>query len=294
MSYHQHQNNLRRKRKAWRDEPESGLERFMDETYFSRSSSSFGVIAKVEDNLTALFFIPAVAIFGICLGGLFVAEAIALLHRRIRREKYHEAMRPKRSLRKPHSDNPPPSPQKLTAQWDRVHDSLDEMLRFGSLLVDLEASDLIDNSPILNYDTSDGIPEIVARRPGLKGWLAEHCPHIGYKTAMRYKSLFQKSQKAPGKAALFIRESPFISDLSENLRKELKLGRHALRRPRRPRANHGRLPFPRPGSGDPGVQPLIHTFRAQTRAALQTLTPAQRRRFISSLHAFTKELGNAP
>ena len=220
-------------------------------------------------------FVPMLVILGVYHGCLLAIQLIRLLRKKVRQERYHEQARQRRSLRKPHSDNPPPSPEMLAAQWDKVHDSLEEVLRFGSMLVDLEASDLIDNSPILNYDTANGVPEIVARNPGLKGWLARHCPHIGYKTAMRYKSIFQKAQQVPRQtSSTMVKNNLTIHDLHEGLYKELKISHYKLRHPRKP----------------PARPDAIHAFRAKARPMFRALSPEDRQRFVVSLHAFANEL----
>ena len=244
--------------------------------------------------MLGMALMPEVLIIGVWFGIAFTTQLIISFRKKMRMERYHERMHEMRKIRKPHSDNPPPSPEELAAQWNKVHDSLQEMLKFGNMLIDLEASDLIDNSPILNYDTSDGVPVIVARKPGLKGWLAEHCPHIGYSTAMRYKSIAQKAQNVPTKTEQFIKQSSTICDLYENLFKELKLEHYELEEPRKPRAKlrtNGLERFRQPGAGDRKLQPLIFSFRTNTRTALKKLSPEQQQQFIDSLLSLAKECG---
>jgi len=87
-----------------------------------------------------------------------------------------------------------PSGEEMAGQWERAHGSTEGMVRFGMLL--LEVEEVADSSPIMGVDAFGNLV-IVGRRPGVRGWLKEHCPHIGYKTAMRYKALAKKSlQKA--------------------------------------------------------------------------------------------------
>jgi hypothetical protein len=212
-------------------------------------------------------------------------------------------MKEMRALQKPQAYGPPPSPEELAAQWDKTHYSLQEMLRFGEMLSDLEASDLIDNSPILKYDTPGGIPVIVARNPGLRGWLAENCPHIGYKTAMRYKSLAQKARRAPEKTAQFIRKSPNVCDLYDNRLRELKISRYELEHPRspysRPRAKPKDLSRLADGSGGrrrPGsgggcrMTPLITSLRSKTHDAMKTMTPEQRSLLAAELRSLAEDV----
>ena len=243
-----------------------------------------------------IMYTLALALMAHCVwfGIILMAQLVIVLQKKLRTERYHERIREMRKIRKPHSDNPPPSPEELATQWNKVHDSLQEMLKFGNMLIDLEASDLIDSSPILNYNTSDGIPVIIARKPGLRGWLAEHCPHIGYKTAMRYKALAQKAQKVPTKMEQLIKKSSTICELSENLYKELKIEHYKFEKPRKPRTKlrtKGLERLRQPGSGDRKLQPLIFSFRTNTRTALKKLSPEQQQQFIDSLLSLAKECG---
>jgi hypothetical protein len=231
----------------------------------------------------------------VCVCISLCTELIIAMRKKMRKERYHARMKEMRAQRKPNAYGPPPSPEELSAQWDKAHGSLQEMLRFGEMLSDLEASDLIDNSPILNYDTPDGIPVIVARNPGLKGWLAKHCPHIGYKTAMSYKSLAQKARRIPEQTAQYIQQSPHIRDLRENIYKELKISHYELECPRKPRAR-SEYSAMRYGSGRHAAgrgrkrKPLIESLQSKTQEAMQDMTPEQRRQFADALLAFAKDI----
>jgi len=90
---------------------------------------------------------------------------------------------------------PPGFTEELRRQWDKVHDSLDETLKFGKMLVELE--DYVDNS--FRYNRNG---DIVGRNPGMKGFLALHCPHIGYGTAIRYRMLALKAREVEIKGKL--------------------------------------------------------------------------------------------
>ena len=79
--------------------------------------------------------------------------------------------------------------EEVCRQWDKVRDSLEEMVRFGELMVELE--DYVDNAYIFN-----GAGKIIAREPGMKRFLAVNCPHIGYKMAMRYRILAMKARES--------------------------------------------------------------------------------------------------
>jgi len=228
-------------------------------------------------------------------GVAFLSRIIVQLHNKRRMERYYKRKHEMRGIRKPHSDNPPPSPEELTAQWDKTRGSLQEVLRFGNMLIDLEASDLIDNSPILDYNTENGIPAIVARNPGLKGWLKKNCPRIGYKTAMRYKSLAQKAQKVEkDHVEAFIKQSSNIGDLSENLHKELKLEHFKLEKPRSPRTK-SKVKDTRPSRRKKPLKqrkrknPLISLIRTRIRASLKKMLPEQQQDFVDLLHSLVAE-----
>jgi len=64
-----------------------------------------------------------------------------------------------------------------------------EALRFGAML--LNVSQYVDCSPIYGRGK-----HIVARNPGLKGWLREHSSEINYVTAMTYRKLAEVACKA--------------------------------------------------------------------------------------------------
>jgi len=93
----------------------------------------------------------------------------------------------RRRIRRRWTDAPCPSPADLLAQFARARDSPREMIRFGSLLEDLEC--YVDNS--LRFDEAG---DIVGREPGIRGWLRENCPELSarYKTVMRYKALAKR------------------------------------------------------------------------------------------------------
>ena len=71
----------------------------------------------------------------------------------------------------------------------------EEMIRFGSMLCDLDA--YVDNSLLRNGDG-----EIVGRNPGIRGWLNANCQPLAahYKTVMGYKAMAEKFRQAVGLA----------------------------------------------------------------------------------------------
>ena len=94
----------------------------------------------------------------------------------------------------------PPSPEQLTAAWEATQGGhrgdpaiLTARLRLGALLSDLEST--VDQSYIRDEDGT-----IIGRRPGIKGWLGEHCPELlrHYKALMSYKALADKVALATG------------------------------------------------------------------------------------------------
>lgn len=84
-----------------------------------------------------------------------------------------------------------PTPEAVLAQWTKIQRRRNvlEALRFGAML--LNVSQYVDCSPIYGRGK-----HIVARNPGLKGWLRSECPGITYVTAMSYRKLAEISCKA--------------------------------------------------------------------------------------------------
>lgn len=105
-----------------------------------------------------------------------------------------------KAVRKWHNYRPPrekmlvcPSPEDVSAAWTasrRCHNPL-AALRLGALL--LNVSQYVDASPIYGRGK-----HIVARNPGLKGWLRENCHEITYVTAMSCRKLAEVACQAIG------------------------------------------------------------------------------------------------
>ena len=128
-----------------------------------------------------------------------------LLTRRIDRAK-HEAARPayyaqerarrqalaaeRRKVRMRHTLSPCPTRLEILDAWTKVKDSPEALLRFGSLMEDLEC--YVDNSL---RRTEDGV--IIGRRPGIKGWLQLEIPalYLKYKTVMAYKAAAKRMRQ---------------------------------------------------------------------------------------------------
>ena len=143
---------------------------------------------------------------GAGLGLWCILQGIALAMRKSQRPKYYpqeKARRLKlaeerRKIRKRRTLHKAPTADELMAQWAKIRKSPKEMIRFGSMLCDLEA--YVDNTLV-----RDEYGEIVGRRPGIKGWLGENCPVLfaKYTTVMSYKAMAVKFRQAAGFADPF-------------------------------------------------------------------------------------------
>ena len=93
------------------------------------------------------------------------------------------------------SVNPSPEPAALAEAFAaaRGRGRVEEKLRCGSMLLDLEAS--VDSSLVR---TATG--EIVGRKPGLRGWLGDHLPLLlnHYASLMQYRRMAQTFREAHG------------------------------------------------------------------------------------------------
>ena len=91
------------------------------------------------------------------------------------------------------SVNPPPTGAALLEQYGKARGRgrVEEKIRLGSMLLDAEAS--VDSSLI-----RDEGGEIVGRRPGLRGWLADNCPALlrHYGALLGYRRLAAELREA--------------------------------------------------------------------------------------------------
>jgi len=89
-----------------------------------------------------------------------------------------------------------PTADDIRAAWDAMRDAPGNRLRLGRLLMDLEC--FVDNGLVVRWYRKR--PRIVARRPGIRGWIAENCPELvpKYKTLMRCKSLATRARQESG------------------------------------------------------------------------------------------------
>ena len=169
---------------------------------------------------------------------------------------------------------PPLFVEGLRNQWEKVHDSSGEMLRFGEMLVELD--DYVDNSFVFKGDS------IVSRKPGIKGFLQEHCPHIGYKTAMRYRTLALKAKEVETreKLAEFCKKCDSAQALARRLDSHLGVEHRRLRYRRRRKHRNASA----------NSQSSLATLRDQARLVLGQLAPAQRKAYVGSLQKLVYEL----
>ena len=145
------------------------------------------------------------AALGLCVGSVIwcLLKGVALILRKVQRPKYYpqERMRrqalahERRRVRRRTTLNAAPTADELLAQWAKVKRNPEEMIRFGSMLCDLEA--YVDNSLLRNENG-----EIVGRNPGIRGWLNANCQPLAvhYKTVMGYKAMAEKVRQAVGLA----------------------------------------------------------------------------------------------
>ncbi len=123
--------------------------------------------------------------------------------RRARRPTYYPAERARRlalaaerrRIRPRMTTNPKPTGKALLEQFARAKSSPLEMIRFGSMVEDLEC--YVDNR--LKF-SSPGV--ISGRNGGVKRWLQANCAPLyeRYSTVMRYKQLSRKFRQALGVA----------------------------------------------------------------------------------------------
>ena len=180
--------------------PAFGIFEYLDETSIYRHDYGEQII---REYLT--FLALAEMAVGLSVGSILwcVLKGIALVLRKVQRPKYYpqerlrrQALaRERRRVRRRTTINAAPTSEDLLAQWAKVKGSPEEMIRFGSMLCDLEA--YVDNSLLRNENG-----EIVGRNPGIRGWLNANCQPLAahYKTVMGYKAMAEKFRQAVGLA----------------------------------------------------------------------------------------------
>ena len=119
---------------------------------------------------------------------------------RLRRPTYYEAERARRlglaeerrRIRRRRTLNAMPGREELLEAFRKAKDSPADMIRFGSLIEDLEC--YVDNTPYFK----DG--QLIGRRGGIRRHLEREIPELyaRYKTVMKYKALSRKFRQATG------------------------------------------------------------------------------------------------
>ena len=147
----------------------------------------------------------SIALYIALMGGSFFfwlarREIDRHLHR-LRRPTYYEAERARRlalaeerrRLRRRRTLNERPCMDALRDALARAHESVEDMVRLGSLMEDLECH--VDNSPYFREDGS-----FAGRRGGIRRLLQEEAPDLyaRYKTLMKYKALSKRFRQAVG------------------------------------------------------------------------------------------------
>ncbi len=172
--------------------------RYLDETAIY--SHNF---IEEQDRFNLCLLALAETALGLCVGSIIwcLLKGIAIALRKVQRPKYYpqERMRrqalarERRRIRRRTTINAAPTTEELLAQWAKVKGNPEEMIRFGSMLCDLEA--YVDNSLLRNENG-----EIVGRNPGIRGWLNANCQPLAihYKTVMGYKAMAEKFRQAVG------------------------------------------------------------------------------------------------
>ena len=177
------------RRKFWREAYKTG-HIIGDKPY------GFNEYAAGGGSLTAYFALMGVSFF------FWIARREIDRHiHRLRRPSYYETERVKRlafseerrKLRKRYTVNDKPSMEAIRDALAHAHESVENMVRLGSLMEDLEC--YVDNSPYFRPDGSFG-----GRRGGIRRYLQEEAPDLyaRYKTLMKYKALSKKFRQAVG------------------------------------------------------------------------------------------------
>ena len=139
------------------------------------------------------------------MGGAFaiwvMRRRIDLHLHRLRRPSYYETERmrriglteDRRRIRRRTTLNPRPAAEQLREAFLHARDSVENMVRLGSLMEDLEC--YIDNSLVFGEDG-----KIIARKGGIRRYIQSEIPDLygSYKTLMRYKALARRFRQAVG------------------------------------------------------------------------------------------------
>jgi len=132
-----------------------------------------------------------------------LSRRIAALQNKAARPMHYEAEKARRRamaeerrrVRRRETTSPCPAREALLEAWRNVRDSKESLVRFGSMMQDLEC--YVDNSLRM-----DEYGHIVGRNAGIKGWLRENLPELAehYSMVMRYKAAAKKLRQVVGLA----------------------------------------------------------------------------------------------
>jgi hypothetical protein len=149
--------------------------------------------ASIRHSLEFWDFFLSPVVFGL----LLAQRGVRALVRRILYASRQRESAPAPSLRGA------PDRKDIDSAWEKRPRTMQDALRLGSRLLDLEPT--VDNSRVWKENPQTGRREVVFRHAGIKGWLQRNCPAVPYSTAMRYKKLASRLRTvcgAPGNVPL--------------------------------------------------------------------------------------------
>ena len=114
-------------------------------------------------------------------------------HYKVEKARRHAMAEERRRITRRVTTSPCPTKEEIQDAWRHVRDSKESLVRFGSLMQDLEC--YVDNS--LRFD---GYGRIVGRNAGVKGWFRENLPELAghYCSVIRYKAAAKKLRQIVG------------------------------------------------------------------------------------------------
>ena len=171
--------------------PRGYLDALAADCYGHGDDNPFGRTASA--NLAGLAF-STVLFTGALAAHLAFYGGRALLSRIRRHVSPPEAL-PPTAPQAPISLRGTPTPEDIGEAWDIDPRTLPARLRIGSCLADLEPT--LDSRFVFKK-TRNGSRHIVARQPGLKGWMKKNVPAVKYSTAMHYKKLATRLRQLIG------------------------------------------------------------------------------------------------
>jgi len=120
-------------------------------------------------------------------------KAARSFHYEAEKARRHAMAMERRRISRRTTTNPCPTKDEVLEAWRHVRDSKEALVRFGSIMQDLEC--YVDNS--LRRNESG---EIIGRNAGIKGWLMENLPELyaRYTTVIRYKASAKKLRQIVG------------------------------------------------------------------------------------------------